>query len=83
MVWGIMDILVQTQDEALKITYRARVGYKKGMMIIEGEWVDYELREGVKLWREINRLHRNSVCEERTRLEREYRAQKAKVHVIG
>ena len=44
----LWDILVQTQDEVLKITYRARVGLRKGFMVIEGAWVDDDLREGVK-----------------------------------
>ena len=29
----LWDILVQTQDEVLKITYRARVGLRKGVMV--------------------------------------------------
>ena len=78
----LWDILVQTQDEALKVTYRARVGFRKGSMIVEGEWVDDELRDGVKKRRELNRKRRNSIGEERTRLELEYWAQKAKVQVM-
>merc|ERR1711913_125870 len=76
------DILVQTQDEVLKITYRARAGFRKGLLVVEGEWVDEELREAVKKRREINRKRRNSIGEERTRLEREYRIQKAIVQVM-
>ena len=65
----LWDILVQTQDEVLKISYKARVGCKKGVMIVEGEWVNDELRDGVKLRREIKRKCRNSEGEERARLE--------------
>ena len=78
----LWDILVQTQDEVLKISYRARVGFRKGMIVVEGEWVDDELREGVKKRREINRKRRNSIGEERTQLEQLYRIQKAKVQVM-
>merc|ERR1711874_265808 len=67
----LWDILVQTQDEVLKITYRARAGFRKGLLVVEGEWVDDELREAVKKRREINRKRRNSIGEERTCLEQE------------
>ena len=44
--------------------------------------MDEELREAVKKRREINRKRRNSIGEERTHLEQEYRIQKAIVQVM-
>ena len=51
-------------------------------MVVEGEWVDDEIRERITKRREINRMRRNSVGEERILLDQAYREQKAKVHVM-
>ena len=74
------DTLVETQNKILKKKLTLKTGVRKGVRLVESEWVTEDFELAIKQRNQFNQEKRHCVGEARQRLVDEWKMQRSKVH---